>query len=114
MGGGPQFTYTLKSKAMTLNQFYEFCSNLGLPHSRYDSYRIVDNDFYQSHHIKDRDNNIAYNFWFDKPCYLLKGGEVTISRYDGNMPHERDRLKNVWRGSDLKQFANFVNELFEN
>jgi hypothetical protein len=105
---------------ITENRFRDFMNKIpnasesyknGKKTVNYEFYRITDNNFSLSYHLKFTQKNIQFNFWFDKISYLNSKEIIAISFFDGNKPNDKFSLKNILTTSDFNVFKAKIESL---
>lgn len=108
--------------SLTEKRFRQFMSEFGNGAERYENgkkiivYTLhgkIDNNFKLSYHLEFPQQNVQFNFWFDKKSYLNSNESVTISFFNGNELQEKNRLKNILTTKCLTQLKSKVDEIFD-
>ena len=109
---------------MTENQFTELFSKYGNACEYYDKekqeqvtvynlWRGPDNKFSLSYHLKFPQKNVQFNFLLDRLSYINSKESVTISFYNGNKKHEKDKLKNIFTTRNINDLKKEVERIFK-
>ena len=73
--------------------------------------KAFDSKFNLSYRIVFELENIQYNVFLDRLSFLNNLEKVTVSKWDGNEKLEKNKLKNIFSTTDLKEFENKLNEI---